>query len=89
SKGLLLPKVTLTGLTSSAPLSTNVAGMHVYNTATAGSGNTQVIPGEYTNNGTSWQRIATSGWDLQGNANTTTSNFVGTTDAIDFPIRTN
>ncbi|MFD2942222.1 hypothetical protein [Flavobacterium notoginsengisoli] len=89
SKGLLLPQVALTGLTSPAPLSTNTAGMHVYNTATAGSGSTQVIPGEYTNNGTSWQRIATIGWGLQGNANTTASNFIGTTDAVDLTIRTN
>lgn len=30
----------------------------VYNTATAGSGNTAVTPGVYYNNGTTWQRVA-------------------------------
>ncbi|HEY1196603.1 hypothetical protein [Flavobacterium sp.] len=89
SKGLLLPQVSLISTTSSLPLSTNVAGMHIYNTATAGSGTTQVKPGEYSNDGTSWKMIQTTGWGLQGNANTTTSNFIGTTDAVDFPIRTN
>lgn len=89
TKGLLMPKVALTSTDSPAPLSTHVAGMHVYNTATTGIDNTQVLPGEYFNNGTSWIRIQSTGWGLQGNSTNTTSNFLGTTDAIDLPIRTN
>lgn len=51
SKGLLAPRVALTGSTSFLPLgSTHVAGMIVYNTATV----SDVIPGLYFNNGTKW-----------------------------------
>jgi hypothetical protein len=50
TKGVLLPRVPLTNTTSAAPLSAHVAGMMVYNTATAG----DVTPGVYTNNGTVW-----------------------------------
>ncbi|MFB9081033.1 hypothetical protein ACFFWB_27125 [Flavobacterium procerum] len=32
-----------------------------------GSGTTQVIPGEYYNNGTGWIRIQSESWKLQGN----------------------
>jgi len=49
-KGLLIPRVTLTSTSSFAPLSAHVAGMVVYNTATAG----DVIPGFYYDNGTKW-----------------------------------
>jgi len=49
-KGLLIPRVTLSSTSSFAPLSAHVAGMVVYNTATAG----DVIPGFYYDNGTKW-----------------------------------
>lgn len=49
-KGLLIPRVALTGTANAAPLSAHVAGMIVYNTATAG----DVVPGFYYNNGSSW-----------------------------------
>lgn len=61
SKGFLLPRVALTGTNNAAPMSSHVAGMTVYNTATAGSGNTAVSPGMYYNNGSSWQRLEGSG----------------------------
>ncbi|MFA6924630.1 MAG: hypothetical protein WC223_10295 [Bacteroidales bacterium] len=50
SEGLLIPRIALTGTSSFAPLSSHVAGMTVYNTATTG----DVIPGIYYNNGTKW-----------------------------------
>ena len=50
SQGLLIPRIALTGTSSFAPLSGNVAGMLVYNTATAG----DVNPGFYFNDGTKW-----------------------------------
>ena len=59
NKGFLLPQVALTGTNSPAPLSANVAGMLVYNTATAGSGATAVTPGFYANDGTKWNQITT------------------------------
>jgi len=53
NKGLLLPRVALTTTTAFAPLSAHVAGMTVYNTATAG----DVVPGFYYNDGTKWARL--------------------------------
>lgn len=50
NKGLLLPRVALTGTNSALPLSAHVAGMIVYNTATV----SDVSPGIYYNNGTKW-----------------------------------
>lgn len=54
NKGLLLPIVALTATNSSIPLLTMVAGMEVYNTATAGSNSNAVVPGVYVNDGTNW-----------------------------------
>lgn len=53
NKGLLIPRIALTGTASASPLAAHVAGMMVYNTATAG----DVTPGFYYNNGTAWQRV--------------------------------
>jgi hypothetical protein len=89
TKGLLLPKIGLSSTNSTAPYSTHTSGMHVYNTNTAGSGLTQVTPGQYYNNGSSWIRVQPTGWSLQGNSDITASNFLGTTDATDLVIRTN
>ena len=49
-KGMLIPRVSLTSTSSFAPLSAHVAGMIVFNTATAN----DVVPGFYYDNGTSW-----------------------------------
>ncbi|NML69067.1 hypothetical protein HHL23_04585 [Chryseobacterium sp. RP-3-3] len=54
NKGLLPPRVALTATNSPAPLASNVAGMVVYNTATAGTAPNNVVPGLYYNNGTIW-----------------------------------
>src|SRR5258708_28645503 len=54
TKRLLLPRVALSATNLASPLSAHVAGMLVYNTATAGSGNTAVVPGVYMNDGTQW-----------------------------------
>jgi hypothetical protein len=54
NKGMLFPRVALTGTNSALPLSAHVAGMMVYNTATIG----DVTPGLYYNSGTKW--IATA-----------------------------
>mgnify|MGYP000020562083 CR=1 FL=1 len=53
SKGLLIPRLSLTGTANVAPLSAHVAGMLVYNSATAG----DVTPGFYYNDGTKWVRV--------------------------------
>lgn len=53
-KGLLLPRVTLTRTGDPGPLPAHVAGMTVYNTATAN----DVTPGRYYNDGTRWVRLS-------------------------------
>jgi hypothetical protein len=58
NRGLLLPRVALSSTINASPLSANVVGMSVYNTANAGTGNTAVSPGFYFNNGSQWVRIA-------------------------------
>ena len=50
NKGLLIPRVALTGTANFTPLAAHVAGMVVYNTATIG----DVSPGYYYNSGTKW-----------------------------------
>lgn len=54
TKGLLLPRVALSSTSSFSPLTAHIAGMSIYNTATAGSGSTAVTPGYYYNDGTQW-----------------------------------
>ncbi len=49
-KGVLLPRIALTGTSGSNPLPAHVAGMIVYNTATTG----DVTPGLYYDDGTRW-----------------------------------
>lgn len=56
NKGLLLNRVALTAANSPAPLAAHVAGMVVYNTATAGTSPNNVSPGIYFSDGTRWVR---------------------------------
>jgi hypothetical protein len=60
SKGLLLPRLSLTSTSSASPMAAHTAGMVVYNTATASSGSTVVTPGYYYNSGSTWLRITTT-----------------------------
>ena len=55
--GILLPRLGLSATTSPAPLTADVAGMIVYNTATAG----DVTPGFYYNDGNDWIRLGGGG----------------------------
>ena len=92
-KGILIPNVALTATNSSAPISPAPAtSLLVYNTATAGSGNTAVSPGYYWWDGVQWMSMqgATEKWDLLGNLGTDAStNFVGTLDSEALTFRTN
>src|SRR6478736_1361260 len=56
NKGFLLPRLQLTSISSPAPLPQHVAGMILYNTATA----TGLTPGFYYNDGTKWVGISSS-----------------------------
>ncbi len=58
TKGLLMPRIALTGITSASPLSAFTAGMVVYNTATAGTSPNNVTPGFYVSDGSKWIALA-------------------------------
>jgi len=53
TKGLLLPRVSLSSTSSFSPLLAHVAGMTVYNTATTN----DVTPGYYYNDGIKWIKL--------------------------------
>lgn len=59
NKGLLLTRLELQSVDLPAPLTAHVAGMIVYNTATAGTTPNNVTPGLYYNNGTIWIKMTT------------------------------
>jgi hypothetical protein len=90
-KGLLVPRINLTDVTSASPVTTPATGLLVYNT------NASVVGGSGTGfyywNGSQWVRLDVSNsgdWRLTGNSGTSPStNFLGTTDAQDLVIRTN
>lgn len=79
TKGLLLPRVALTGTNQATPLTAHVAGMTVYNTATEGTAPNNVTPGYYYNDGTKWVRLLTSitpnePWYVSGTTTQATQN---------------
>jgi len=92
NRGLLINQVALVDVTNGvAPVSAPATGLLVYNTnagIVGGSGT-----GFYYWNGALWVRLltgASNDWTLTGNAGTNpVTNFVGTTDAQDFVVRTN
>lgn len=90
-KGLLVPRVLLTATNSALPVTAPATSLLVYNTATAGVAPNNVTPGYYYWDGAAWVRVGTGnpGWTLLGNAGTVAgTNFIGTTDAIDWVIKT-
>ncbi len=89
--GLLVPRVALTATNSALPVTLPATSLFVYNTATAGAAPNDVTPGYYYWDGVQWVRFAASGdsWRITGNAGTTAgANFIGTTDAVDWVIKT-
>jgi hypothetical protein len=93
-KGVLIPRVALSATNSNSPIGASITtSLLVYNTATAGTAPNNVLPGFYYWDGSMWISFGGSGgkdWSLTGNAGTTAgTNFIGTTDAIDFVIKTN
>ena len=95
NKGLLIPRVSLSGTGDITTIPSAATSLLVYNTATSGSGGTGVTPGFYYWNSSAWLRINTgsgsvSSWLLTGNAGTIDgTNFIGTTDNIPFNIKVN
>ncbi len=60
SKGFLPPRIALTSITDNSTVASPVAGLLIYNTATAGTSPNNVTPGFYYHNGSNWQRIINS-----------------------------
>jgi trimeric autotransporter adhesin len=80
TKGLLIPRVALSATNSASPVTLPATGLLVYNNV-ATKGDYPVTPGFYYWNGSSWEKLSTNAWSLNGNANTdATANFIGTTD---------
>lgn len=90
-RGLLIPRVALTASNVALPVAAPATSLLIYNTATAGVAPNNVVPGYYYWDAAQWVRFGTitSGWNLLGNAGTTAgTNFIGTTDATAFVIKT-
>jgi len=88
NKGLLIPRIALVGTNDNTTIASPSTSLLIYNTATAGTGNTAVTPGFYYWTASVWLHLITdgaagsSGWLLGGNSNTSpTTSFIGTTDA--------
>jgi hypothetical protein len=59
-KGFLPPRVALTAINSSGPITSPATGLFVYNTATTGTAPNNVVPGYYYWNGSSWVNFIAS-----------------------------
>ncbi len=89
NQGFLMTRVGLLNTSDVTTVPVPVTGLLVYNTNTAG----DVTPGFYYWDGSKWVRLLNTqsdDWTILGNAGTNpTTNFIGTTDAQDFVVRTN
>lgn len=101
NQGLLTPRVALTASNIALPVINPAGGALaistlVYNTATSGTSPNNVIPGYYYWDGSKWLLLTSQpsainqDWTIIGNSGTnSTTNFIGTTDNIDFVFRRN
>jgi hypothetical protein len=86
TSGLLIPRMTSAQKAALNPLPAAAQGLIVYQT--------DGVQGFYYNTSTTttpaWNYLTPGGWSLTGNAGTSAaSNFIGTTDAVDWVVRTN
>jgi uncharacterized protein YaiE (UPF0345 family) len=96
NKGMLVPRVDLVALTGNVVTSfgisaTPTTSLLVYNTT----GSAIFQTGFYFWDGSLWTKLNTgatssvaNAWSLTGNASTTASNYIGTTDALPLSLRT-
>ena len=95
SRGLLIPRVTLTSTIIQAPVGPApiATGVLVYNKTANGAGLTAVSPGFYYWSGAEWVALKTpnlQNWSLIGNGGTIPgTNYLGTSDNKDLQIKTN
>lgn len=93
TRGLLIPRVALTSLAVEAPVTNPQGGGIPESTLIYHDGSNAITAGFYYWDGSQWVLLTTgesSDWTILGNTGTNPStNFIGTTDAQDFVIRTN
>ncbi len=89
NRGLLLNRVALTATTDNTTIQNPVAGLFVYNTATASSGTTRVQPGLYYHNGTQWARVFARGFSVQYRQNGDARASANTSNYVNIPGLTN
>jgi hypothetical protein len=86
SKGLLIPRVSLTSTSSASPVTNPATSLLVYNQNVV----SDVVKGFYYWDGTKWVPVGRVGWELSGNDITSaTSSFLGTTSNHDLVFKTN
>ncbi len=89
SKGLLIPRVSLTGSTDNTTIPGAANGLMIINTSSV----SDVTPGLYLRKNAIWERIALGGtmgeaWSTTGNTGTSISaNFIGTIDSVSLRFR--
>lgn len=96
-KGVLLPRVSLTGINDNTTISNPANSLLIFNIATAGSPPNDVTPGYYywDASGSKWIRFGSGdadgeAWLIEGNTGTSpASNFIGTIDNEALVFRTN
>lgn len=95
NSGFLAPRISLNSTLDAATVinpsgSPLAEGTLIYNVSTDGTGSTAVVPGFYYWNSSEWIPLGgNSGWSLNGNAGTTATNYLGTSDAQPFHFATN
>jgi hypothetical protein len=88
NKGLLFPRVALTATNVAAPLSAHIAGMTVYNTATAGTTPFNVVPALYYNDGTKWLKVIANAQTLDNVTITNPTAFTVSGSFYDYKFQT-
>lgn len=87
NKGILIPRVALTGTSDVTTIASPATSLLIYNTATV----SNVTPGYYYWSGSAWTKVVTgTAWSLTGNSGTAAANdFIGTTDNVPLVFRVN
>lgn len=87
NKGILIPRVSLTGTGDVTTIASPATSLLVYNTSSAGG----LTPGYYYWNGTAWVSVAyTTTWLLRGNSGTSAAtHFIGSTDNVPLVFKVN
>lgn len=82
NKGLLIPRVALTGSADTATIPSPISSLLVYNTATAGTSPNTITPGYYYYTGTQWERLINGGANSVGAFTTATANGATVTGGV-------